>query len=371
MKTDTYDFGRKAGVLLHITSLPSPYGIGDLGAGAYRFVDWLKSANLRLWQVLPLVPPSEGASPYFAWSAFAANPLLIDLYDLHESGLLDESDLVPDDFPLDQIDQEHVQNFKIDRVHQAAELFLVDPKHPWREEFESFRQNAAWLPDAALYRVLRNIHKEAPWQIWPSGVRNRHPQSLAKARRENAALIERCETVQFFFERQWQKLRTYANDAGIQLIGDLPIYVAHESADVWAHRKLFQLEKDGTPKSVSGVPPDAFSETGQLWGNPLYDWKTLAKGNYQWWRERVKRCLEQTDLVRIDHFRAFESYWSVPTGSEDAIGGEWITGPGEKFFNSLKKEFGPLPIIAEDLGLIDEKVHALRQSAGLPGMRIL
>ncbi|MDC0745087.1 4-alpha-glucanotransferase [Polyangium mundeleinium] len=361
---------REAGILLHPTSLPGPYGMGDLGASARRFLDWLAQAGLGLWQVLPLNPTSNNC-PYVCWSAFAGNPLLVDLVRLHELGLLDASDLAHEFTPASLVDFDAVRAFKEPRLDRAAERLLAHPEHPLRKPLAAFREaEASWLEDAALFWLLSRKNGGKAWWDWEPALRDREPAALAKARAEFAKEIEREIAILFFFEHQWNELRAYAHGRGVRIVGDLPIYVDRNSVDVWAHRNLFHLDELGTPQTVSGVPPDYFSETGQLWGNPIYRWDRMAEDDFSWWRARLRRVLAHTDIARIDHFRAFAAYWEIPFGAPDARSGRWVKGPGLAFFQALERH-GKMPLVAEDLGMIDEAVHELRRAAGLPGMRVL
>jgi 4-alpha-glucanotransferase len=362
---------REAGILLHPTSLPGPHGMGDLGAAARHFIDWLHHARLGLWQMLPLNPTGNNC-PYVCWSAFAGNPLLVDLWGLHRDGLLDASELDHTFRPTSLIDFDAVRAFKEPRLDRAAERLLASPGHPLLPSFLAFREaSISWLADAALFSVLKRKHGGRAWWDWEPSLRHHASKEVELVRRDLAAEIEREMVVLFFFERQWAELHAYAAERGVRIIGDLPIYVDRDSADVWAHPDLFHLEENGEPKTVSGVPPDYFSELGQLWGNPIYRWDRMAVDDYAWWRARLGRVLVHTDIARIDHFRAFAAYWEVPFGASDARGGRWVKGPGLSFFEAIKRHSGDLPLIAEDLGMIDEEVHELRRAAGLPGMRVL
>jgi len=366
---------RRAGILLHPTSLPGPHGIGDLGAAAHGFLDWLRAARVGCWQVLPIVPPGAGNSPYSSWSAFAGNPWLVSLPDLAVHGLLDRGDLEPPaalSHAVDRVDFGAMMRFKGPRLVKAADRLRKDPDHPWFAAFESFVSSHAWLDGTALFAALKNRHGDTAWWDWAAPLRDREPAAIAAAERELADDIERVKAIQFFFDRQWTLLRAAATERGIELVGDLPIYVDADSADVWLDRGLFDLTPDGRRKAVSGVPPDAFSDVGQLWGNPLYRWDVLAETGYAWWIARMKRALSLHDRVRIDHFRAFCAYWSVPGGATDARSGHWVRGPGRAVFDAFEAALGrPLPIIAEDLGDIDQPVRDLLAACALPGMKIL
>lgn len=357
-------FSRSAGVLLHPTSLPGPHGCGALGASARRFADWLARAGVRLWQVLPLVPPGAGNSPYSSGSAFAGNPWMIDLDVLVEEGLLSTHDVVGGPAASDRVPWAEMQAYKGPRLALAASRVPA-------VALQSFRQRAPWVEEAALFFALRARFKGEPYWEWPAELRRRTPHALAEARYALRAEIDREVALQLLFERQWAALRGYAAERGVRFVGDMPIYVDADSADVWAAQDMFELDADGRRLDVSGVPPDAFSETGQLWGNPLYRWDRMAEADFDWWVRRVRRVMEQTDFVRIDHFRAFSAYWAVPRDAIDARSGKWRPGPGRALFDALKGALGRLPILAEDLGIIDDAVRHLLADVGLPGMKVL
>jgi 4-alpha-glucanotransferase len=360
---------RASGVLLHPTSLPGP-GTGDLGEHAFRFVDWLAEAGQSLWQLLPLVAVNEGGSPYNALSAFAGNPLLISPAELHLHGLLAAEDARPPDldaeglhFPAALAWKDGVVRAAVEVLHEDAELMA---------DFAAYRaEEAGWLDDYALFRALRDAHGGRCWAHWPPPLRDRDPNGLEQARHDLVADIERHAYAQYLFDLQWASVRRHARRRGIRILGDVPIFVAHDSADVWAHPELFTVDAEGEPTVVSGVPPDYFSATGQRWGNPLYRWDALRETGYRWWIDRFRRTLDLVDVVRIDHFRGFESYWEVPAREETAMHGEWRPGPGRALFDAVRAELGGLPVIAEDLGIITPEVEALRDALGLPGMRVL
>jgi 4-alpha-glucanotransferase len=367
-------FPRSSGILLHPTSLPGRYGIGDLGLEAYQFVDFLARSAQQLWQILPLSPTGLGNSPYMSFSTMAGNPLLISLDVLKENGLLNEGDLleVPD-FPLEQVDFERVTAWKMPLLRKACQNFAQKANRIQQKEFEGFcRGKAGWLEDYALFMALSEAQEGAIWTDWSSELRHRQAEVLAQCRHELKGEIYLHKFLQFEFFRQWSELKRYANDQNIQIIGDLPIYVAHNSADVWSHPEIFKLDpKTGEPTEIAGVPPDYFSATGQLWGNPIYDWEQLEATNFDWWVRRIREILSHVDLIRIDHFRGLEAYWSVPAGEETAMNGKWVKAPGYALFNAIQKRLGSLPIIAEDLGTITPEVEALRDRFEFPGMKIL
>jgi len=375
-------FDRSGGVLLHPTSLPGPYGIGDLGPQAYRFVDWLTSTGCKLWQVLPLGPTGYGDSPYQCFSAFAGNPYLIGFDALLEDGLLTQEDLADaPDFDASPTGTMSNVNFgllipwKLGLLQKAFSRFQSTPDQ-FRDEFDSFcADNSSWLDDYALFMSIKEFNGGGAWNEWDESLRKRENAAMDKARNEHAERIQRNSFYQFLFFRQWNKLRTYANERNIMIIGDIPIFIAYDSADAWSNQELFFLGEDSQPTVVAGVPPDYFSATGQLWGNPLYRWDVHKQTGYAWWLERFRAVLKLVDIVRVDHFRGFAGYWEIPFGEPTAEHGQWIKGPGADFFNAMNaglKE-GPdaeLPIIAEDLGLITPDVVELRDQFNLPGMRI-
>lgn len=366
-------FQRSAGILFHPTSFPGPYGIGDLGDTAFRFIDFLAASGCKLWQVLPLGPTGYGDSPYQCFSAFAGNLYLVSPDLLLEQGLLRPEDLsdMPH-WPAGQVDFGMLYRWKPGLLEKAYRRFESLPGATLRNEFSAFRsENASWLEDYALFMALKEKNGGAPWNQWPAPLRMRDSAALAEA---GAALASRVSVVafaQFLFFRQWNNLHHYAASKGIQIIGDIPIFVAMDSADVWANPDLFYLDEEGKPTVVAGVPPDYFSPTGQLWGNPLYRWDKHKQTHYVWWIERVRACLQTVDIVRIDHFRGFASYWEIPGDAPTAEKGEWLPGPGADLFNAIRSALGDLPIIAEDLGLITADVFELRDAFDLPGMKIL
>lgn len=361
---------RTAGMLLHPTSLPGPHGMGDIGRTARRFIDWLASSGLSIWQVLPLNPTSNN-SPYMCWSAFAGNPLLVDLAGLAEIGLLEPGDLDHPPPTGAHVDFDAVIAFKTPRIDRAADRLLAWPDHPLAKALAAFRETETWARDAAVFWTLKKAHGMKPFWEWPIALRDREPAALAEAERAHAASIDRTLATLFLFEHQWAELHAYAKARGVQIMGDLPIYVDRDSSDVWSNQALFDLGEGAVPSEVSGVPPDYFSAKGQLWGNPLYAWDEMAKTDYAWWRARLRRVLTHTDICRIDHFRAFAAYWAVPFGSPDARSGRWRKGPGVAFFDAIRKHEGELALVAEDLGIIDDEVTQIRKEARLPGMRVL
>lgn len=354
---------RRAGVLLHPTSLPGGAGGGDLGADAYRFVDFLAECGISLWQTLPLGPTHEDLSPYQCLSVHAGNFRLISLQALVDLGWLEDARL------------DATQNIDAQRkvrLAAACNGFQRQAGTAERDALAGFiKEHAHWLDDFALYEALRAEYGGKAWYNWPQAICDRQPQALAAERTRLAGQIELVRFQQFLFYRQWKQLRRYANDRGVLLFGDIPIFVAHDSADVWAQREWFSVDEHGQPQVVAGVPPDYFSATGQRWGNPHYHWEALKNDGYRWWLERIRSQMEMFDLVRIDHFRGFEAYWEIDARAETAINGRWVKGPGASFFRTLKKELGDLPLVAEDLGLITPKVTALRKRFKLPGMKIL
>jgi len=363
---------RESGILLHITSLPSDHGIGALGFHARRFADFLAAAGQRIWQVLPLNPTDTalGNSPYSSSSAFACNPLLVSLERMVQEGSLSPEDLgdVPR-FPAGRVDYPAVTAHKNALFRKAFARFQERERE---EAFQTFRRDHAdWLEDYALFVALKERFQGEPWNRWPRELRDRDPDALAAARESLAQRVGFERFVQYLFHRQWASLREHCAGLGVRIFGDLSFYVNHDSADVWTHPELFHLDGDRNPVTVAGVPPDYFSRTGQLWGNPVYRWDRLQESGYAWWFRRLQRNLQLFDLVRIDHFRGFAAYWEVPAKEKTAIGGAWVPGPGEKFFHALKDRFPSLPIVAEDLGLITPDVRELMNRFGLPGMKVL
>jgi 4-alpha-glucanotransferase len=365
-------FPRASGVLLHPTSLPGPHGIGDFGPAAYRFVDFLYSAGQKLWQVLPLNPTGYADSPFQCFSASAGNPLLISLELLADQGLLGRSDAraVPM-FPVESVDYGAVIRFKMPLLQKAAKNFLRGASAEDRRRLEAFsRSNAAWLDDFALFMAVKEAHDLAAWTTWPADIASRQPGAMQRWSEKLESSIAVEKFFQFEFFQQWQELRSYGRERNVCIIGDIPIYVAHDSVDVWSNRQFFLLDECGIPLSVAGVPPDYFSATGQLWGNPIYNWPLLKQTGYNWWLERMRSALRLYDFIRIDHFRGFEAYWEV-LGNQNAVNGRWVKGPGAELFSVLRATLGDLPIIAENLGVITPEVETIRHKFGFPGMAIL
>jgi 4-alpha-glucanotransferase len=364
---------RSAGILLHPTSLPGPHGIGELGPEATEFLDFLAQAGLGLWQVLPLGPTGYGDSPYQCFSAFAGNPLLVSLGRLRDEGLLSPADLKKrPDFPEREVDFGAVIEWKAPLLARACAAFEKKAAPARREAREAFvKGQAAWLDDFALFMALKRANGGAAWSSWDRALVNREEGALARARRDLAREVREVEFEQWLFFEQWGEIRRQAGERGIRILGDIPIFVAQDSADVWANPSLFHLAADGRPALQAGVPPDYFSATGQLWGNPLYRWDALARTGYSWWIERFRAVLRLVDVVRLDHFRGFEAFWEVPGDAATAVDGRWVKGPGAPFFEALRAALGDLPIVAEDLGVITPEVEALRDGFSFPGMAIL
>ena len=366
-------FKRASGIILHPTSLTGPYGIGDLGPQAREWLDFLSESGSSFWQILPLGPTGYGDSPYQCFSAFAGNPYLISPEELLADKLLTEEDLnnLPQ-FPTQRVDYGEVIPWKLALLNRAYARFESSASAALKQAFVDFQQEQeSWLDDFALFMAIKEYYGGASWTKWALPLRRRVSAALDQFRYSLAESIQRQIFRQFIFFRQWDKLRQYAHDRGVQIIGDIPIFVAHDCAEVWAHPELFYLLADGEPEFVAGVPPDYFSPTGQLWGNPLYRWEVHHKSGYRWWLQRLRGVLALVDVIRLDHFRGFAGYWQVPGGSKTAENGRWVPGPGTDFFDVLEKELGDLPIIAEDLGVITPDVIALREAYHLPGMKVL
>jgi 4-alpha-glucanotransferase len=365
---------QQAGVSLHITSLPGPYGIGELGRSARGFVDNLKRMQLGVWQFLPIGPTAYGDSPYQSLSTFAGNEMLIDIDDLIGLGLL-SSDEVSEltTLPQRQVDYGALIPIKNRLLRLAASRFDAVVDDAMKTDFDGFlmRNNSAWLHDYAVYRILKSRHGEKPWPAWEPEYVHRDKTALRDIEETAADQIEATKVLQFLFFRQWRQLHDYAHANGVLLFGDMPIYIALDSSDAWVNREILKIDENGNPECVAGVPPDYFSEDGQLWGNPLYDWEQHRATNYSWWIERLQATAAIADLVRIDHFRGFESYWSIPADAETAQTGSWEPGPGAAIFDAMSAALGSLPIIAEDLGIITPEVEGLRDRHNIPGMRVL
>ncbi|ERN42553.1 4-alpha-glucanotransferase [Rubidibacter lacunae KORDI 51-2] len=379
---------RASGILLHPTSLPSRYGIGDLGPEAYRFVDFLAGSGQQLWQVLPLGPTGYGNSPYLSYSALAGNPLLISPDILRQEGLLEDKDLegIPD-FPSDRVDFDRVYQTKFPLFHRAFQAFKTAEKatvHAGENDNDGDNEgeddtyqvfcdrHAHWLDDFALFMAIKDAYGGKGWHRWDEAIARREPEALADWRGRLSEEVGFHKYLQFEFYRQWQNLKTYANERSIYILGDIPIYVAHDSMAVWAHQDIFHLDEETLePALMAGVPPDYFSKTGQLWGNPVYNWEQIQLNHFKWWLSRFEGTLDYVDIIRIDHFRGFEAFWAVEKGEPDARNGRWIEAPGEEFFTLLNEQLGDLPIVAEDLGIITPEVEALRDRFSFPGMKIL
>ncbi len=366
-------FPRASGILLHPTSLPGAFGIGDFGAEAYQFVDFLEFSNQTYWQILPLVPTGYGDSPYQGYSAFAGNTNLISPLALVKEDLLTEAEIYQKpDFSVDRVDFGKAIEWKNKLLKKAFERFSQTNDSTLSEDFEMFSQeNFFWLDDYALFRAVKISRGHKPWYEWETPLKLRDENALNQARKSLQTEIEAQKFYQFLFFRQWSALKKYANRKGVKIIGDVPIFVSLNSADVWCNPQEFKLNKDGSPRVVSGVPPDYFSKTGQLWGNPIYDWEAMQANDFRWWTRRVKFTLETVDVLRIDHFRGFAACWEVPGKDKTAENGEWVDAPGEELFTTLEIALGKLPVMAEDLGVITPDVEKLRDDFAFPGMRIL
>ena len=366
-------FPRSAGVLLHPTSLPGAHGIGDLGPQALRFASYLHGAGITIWQVLPLNPTGYGDSPYQSLSAFAGNPLLISLEELAAEGLLDPRALVSlPDFPEGRVDFSMVIPWKFALLRKAASSFFESATSQQKTDFETFtEQNRDWLDDYALFMAAKDAHQGRVWTEWDPNLAARQQSALTSWSEKLSSEIAAYKFFQFKFFRQWNAIRGGCARRGIRIMGDIPIYAAHDSADVWANPEMFWLDENGNPLKVSGVPPDYFSATGQLWGNPVYRWDAMKASGYRWWIQRIRASLNMFDIVRLDHFRGFEAYWEIPAGEPTAMHGKWAKGPGSELFQVLTDALGPLPIVAENLGVITPEVEAIRKQFGYPGMAIL
>lgn len=364
---------RSSGILLHPTSLPSPGGIGDLGPTAYEFVDFLAAARQGLWQILPLNPLGHGYSPYSSTSAFAGNVLLISLERLAQRGMIAAERMIALDSRDGRIDYERVMREKLPLLEEAADWFLRHATGESRARFDGFvAENSWWLEDYVLFEALRRRNEQRSWNTWAPELAHRHAQALEQARAELREELDRGRFLQFAFFEQWHALHAYCSTRGIKIIGDVAIFVSYDSADVWTHPETFQLDPVTLhPEFVAGVPPDAFSETGQRWGNPLYRWSELKDRGYDWWVKRMSWALKSCDIIRLDHFRGFQQYWEIPSSEPTAVHGRWVDGPGEDLFRVLRERLGDLPFIAEDLGIITPDVSELRERLQVPGMRVL
>ena len=361
---------RASGVLLHITSLPGPHGVGDFGPDAYHFVDWLVSSGQHLWQLLPMSPIGPGDSPYQSVSAFAGSPLMVALEPLIERGWLALAEVPA--FDSQRVDFARVTPWRMQQLRAAAAGFQARAGAAERAALGAWcEQESGWLDDYALFMALEAAHAGRPWWTWAQGLARREPAALQAARAEHRAEIEFWQFAQWCFDTQWRSIKAYAHERDVSIMGDLPIFIAHHSADCWVRPDLYLLDEQFQPTVVAGVPPDFFSATGQRWGNPLYRWERMAAEGYRWWVDRVRRALAHADVFRIDHFRGFAGYWEVPASCPTAIEGRWVTGPGRALFDAIEAELGALPIVAEDLGLVTADVEELRDGLGLPGMRIL
>lgn len=362
---------RSSGVLLHLSSLPGDEGIGCMGKDAYQFIDLLAKAKQKIWQILPLGPVGYGNSPYQCYSAFAGNPMFIDIQLLVNDRLVSKSAVTDQHFKPRMVEFDRVEEWKMTLFREAFENFQKYFDR-YKEEYDNFmRHHSWWLNDYALFRAIKTKYAEAVWNTWDKELVKRDSKPMEDAYKELHADIDFHRFLQFLFFRQWFRLKEYANSKGVQIFGDIPLYVSYDSADVWANQDIFQLDEDSKPVLVGGVPPDYFSETGQLWGNPVFDWKRIEERNFDWWLARIHFNLHLFDKLRVDHFRGLESYWAVDAAEETAIVGEWLPAKGSELFTRLKQQLGEMNIIAEDLGLITPEVEKLREDFGLPGMKVL
>lgn len=366
-------FTRSSGILLHPTSLPGPFGSGDLGASAYHFIDWLSKAGQTLWQMLPLGPVGLANSPYMSLSAFACNPLLIDLYEFVNNGWIAKDELDDARYKSpNRINYEEVIPFRVRLLEKASQEFFKKRNSDSNNLYDVYCKNEKlWLDDYALFQALNHKFDGDEWTFWEHKIAKRNPDAIKQVSEDLREHIEFHKFTQWCFDRQWKKLKLYALAHGVKLIGDIPVFVSQHSADVWSHPEIFDLNDNGMPRVVAGVPPDYFSETGQRWGNPLYRWDIMKHDNYQWWIDRFRKAFAMYDILRIDHFRGFESYWEILSQEQTAKMGQWIKGPGADFFKVVKEKLGTLPIIAEDLGIITPEVNALREKLKFPGMKVL
>lgn len=361
---------RACGILLHPTSLPGPFGIGELGKEALDFVDFLAVARQQIWQVLPLNPVGYGESPYQSFSAFAGNPLLISLSELWKEGLLVTEELsAAPFFPGDQVDYQALLPWKQGLLEKAYRRFK---ERIFPDDYDTFiAANFHWLHDYGLFMALKEHFAGLPWNRWDRDVALRRPEAVARYENLLEDRVDFQYFLQYCFFTHWNRIKTYAKEKGITVVGDMPLFISYDSSDAWVYPHLFELDEEGNPAKVAGVPPDYFSATGQLWGNPHYRWQVMAEDDYFWWRQRFALLLDQVDVVRVDHFRGLEAYWEIPAGEETAVNGRWVQGPGEDFFLTLEKYLGELPLLAEDLGFITPQVHELKDRFGYPGMKVL
>lgn len=365
-------FERQGGLLLHPSSLPGPFGIGSLGKHARAFIDSLEIAGINIWQILPLGPTGFGDSPYQCFSAFAGNPYLVDLEALIDIGLLHESEVSGVSFPDDHVDFGSLIPYKLEVLRMAYGRFLLLEDHPSGWDYSSFcHDNKSWLDDYSLFRAIKESFGGKPWLMWPADLQRRDKDALDKVGSELIDEIGFQKFIQFLFFQQWGEIKEYANEKGVRILGDIPLYVALDSSDAWTQPEQFLFDDELRPIAVSGVPPDYFSNTGQLWGNPIFNWDTMRADGFSWWIRRVEASLQLFDILRIDHFRGLEAYWSVPYGEETAVNGKWVKAPGMELFAALQSHFGEPPLIAEDLGVITPEVEAMRDAYELPGMKIL
>lgn len=366
---------REAGVLLHVSSLPGEFGIGDMGPAARKFIDFLAEAGHSIWQVLPLTVTSEGAgySPYSAWSAFAGNPMFIDPWQLVDMGLAERRMVKKQRIKTrNRVRYRQASGIRLELLDRAFLHYTRHPQQSLQQAFSIFKEREKyWLDDFAIFGLLAEKFHHRPWHTWPSAYRDRNPDALAEFAATHRDALEKTRFTQFLFSAQWNGLREYAGEKGVKIFGDIPVYIDYQSADAWAHPELFKLNSEKTLQAVAGVPPDYFNQDGQLWGMPVFNWKVMQKNGFDWWIRRIRKNLEWFDLLRLDHFRGFSAYWEIPAKAETAAAGRWVPGPGKKLFEAIRKNFPSMPFVAEDLGMIDQPVYELRDQYGLPGMAVL